>query len=177
MTKFLGQFFLFSRSVCLCLCLCPLKSLLIPILIKVSSVSEAIRFIRSRDKPLALYIFSKDQTTIDKVPYRALPHYRALPLIPSIERLAPVCFKVLRETSSGGAAINDVVMQATATAQQRLRSVLHQSNAVLCTGCMPGFAVWWCWCIRHWRIQRLVHFRYFFTSTIGIICPLPSAIY
>lgn len=54
---------------------------ILPVL-KVANVDEAIRFVNQRPKPLALYIFTKDKTTSDRV----------------VER-----------TSSGGVCINDVI--------------------------------------------------------------------
>ncbi|KAI9100530.1 Aldehyde/histidinol dehydrogenase [Phlyctochytrium arcticum] len=35
--------------------------------VDIDSIDEAINYVRSRDKPLALYVFSKSQTVIDKV--------------------------------------------------------------------------------------------------------------
>jgi aldehyde dehydrogenase (NAD+) len=52
-------------------------------LIKVKSVEEAIKFVNSRPKPLALYIFTNDE---------------------SVEQ------KILNETSSGGVCINDTLL-------------------------------------------------------------------
>ncbi len=50
----------------------------------VPDMDAAIRFVTARDKPLALYVFSKNSATVDKV---------------------------LSGTSSGGACVNDAVMQ------------------------------------------------------------------
>ncbi|XP_012555986.1 aldehyde dehydrogenase, dimeric NADP-preferring isoform X1 [Hydra vulgaris] len=58
---------------------------LLPI-INVVDVEEAVQFINLREKPLAVYIFSKEKTTIDFV---------------------------LQNTSSGGVSVNDVIMHAT----------------------------------------------------------------
>lgn len=52
-------------------------------IIPYDSLDEAIRLIQSKDKPLSLYIFSEDDATIERV---------------------------LRETSAGGTAINNVVL-------------------------------------------------------------------
>lgn len=49
------------------------------------STDEAIEFINNRDKPLALYVFSKDQNTIDRI---------------------------LSRTSSGGACVNETLAHA-----------------------------------------------------------------
>lgn len=54
----------------------------LPIL-TVKNIDEAIRFVNRRERPLALYIFSKDKEVVEQV---------------------------LRETSSGGACINDCLM-------------------------------------------------------------------
>ncbi len=60
---------------------------ILPILIY-SNINEAINLIRSKPKPLALYIFSKNQQNIDRV---------------------------LAETSSGGVCINDTVIHFSQT--------------------------------------------------------------
>jgi aldehyde dehydrogenase (NAD+) len=54
----------------------------LPVL-RVQEISQAISFVNDRDKPLALYVFSRSADTVDRV---------------------------LAETSSGGACVNDVVM-------------------------------------------------------------------
>ncbi|XP_012555985.2 aldehyde dehydrogenase, dimeric NADP-preferring isoform X1 [Hydra vulgaris] len=59
---------------------------LLPI-INVVDVEEAVQFVNQREKPLALYVFSKEKKTIDFV---------------------------LQNTSSGGVTVNDVIMHATA---------------------------------------------------------------
>ena len=58
---------------------------ILPVL-AVDSVSEAIRFVRAREKPLALYVYSRSQDTVDEV---------------------------LAGTSSGGVCVNDCVMHLT----------------------------------------------------------------
>ena len=58
---------------------------ILPVL-SVGSIDEAIRFVNSRPKALALYVFSKDRV---------------------------VARRVVESTSSGGAAINHVCLQAT----------------------------------------------------------------
>jgi len=60
---------------------------ILPILIY-SNINEAINLIRSKPKPLALYIFSKNQQNIDRV---------------------------LAETSSGGVCINDTIIHFSQT--------------------------------------------------------------
>jgi len=57
----------------------------LPIL-DVSGPDEAIEFINNRDKPLALYVFSKDRS---------------------------VCKKIVENTSSGGTTVNDCLMHAS----------------------------------------------------------------
>ena len=54
-------------------------------IVNVSSIDEAIAFVNAREKPLALYVFSKS---------------------------AAVCQKVSDSTSSGGFIANDVLMHA-----------------------------------------------------------------
>ncbi|XP_074660079.1 aldehyde dehydrogenase, dimeric NADP-preferring-like isoform X2 [Tubulanus polymorphus] len=54
-------------------------------IVNVEDVDEAIRFINEREKPLALYIFSKDSACYDKI---------------------------ISQTSSGGVCVNDVIMHA-----------------------------------------------------------------
>jgi len=56
---------------------------ILPVL-AVESLAEAVRFVNARDKPLSLYVFSKDKSTIDKI---------------------------INQTSSGNVCVNDVVMQ------------------------------------------------------------------
>lgn len=58
---------------------------LLPIL-TVADVNEAITFIKSRDKPLAMYVFSKDNSVVDKM---------------------------LSEISCGGVTVNDVLMHTS----------------------------------------------------------------
>ncbi|XP_075445714.1 aldehyde dehydrogenase family 3 member A2 isoform X2 [Ascaphus truei] len=60
---------------------------LLPI-VSVGNVEEAIQFINQREKPLALYVFSKDKKVIKKM---------------------------ISETSSGGVTANDVIMHFTVT--------------------------------------------------------------
>lgn len=55
-------------------------------IIPIADVDQAIRFVNDRDKPLALYVFSKNNKVIKKV---------------------------LKETTSGGVCVNDVVMHVT----------------------------------------------------------------
>ncbi|KAI0236681.1 Aldehyde dehydrogenase, dimeric NADP-preferring [Lamellibrachia satsuma] len=58
---------------------------LLPIL-TVADINEAIAFIKSRDKPLAFYVFSKDKRVVDRM---------------------------LSEVSSGGITVNDVIMHTS----------------------------------------------------------------
>eukprot|EP00511_Aplanochytrium_stocchinoi_P012393 CAMPEP_0204875820 /NCGR_PEP_ID=MMETSP1348-20121228/46997_1 /ASSEMBLY_ACC=CAM_ASM_000700 /TAXON_ID=215587 /ORGANISM="Aplanochytrium stocchinoi, Strain GSBS06" /LENGTH=396 /DNA_ID=CAMNT_0052032447 /DNA_START=139 /DNA_END=1329 /DNA_ORIENTATION=+ len=51
----------------------------------VKSTDEAIKYVKAREKPLALYIFSKNKSTVNRI---------------------------INETSSGSVCVNDVVMQA-----------------------------------------------------------------
>jgi len=55
-------------------------------IVPIKSIDEAIRYVNDRDKPLALYVFSKDKKVIEKV---------------------------LSNTTSGGAVANDTLMHAT----------------------------------------------------------------
>ena len=52
----------------------------------VADAEEAIQFVNSREKPLAMYIFSKNQDVVDKF---------------------------LKKTSAGGVTVNDTVMHAS----------------------------------------------------------------
>ena len=52
-------------------------------IVAVDSIDEAIAFINAREKPLALYFFSSDKANVAKV---------------------------LSQTTSGGACVNDVIM-------------------------------------------------------------------
>ena len=54
-------------------------------IVAVDSIDEAIAFINAREKPLALYFFSSDKANVAKV---------------------------LSQTTSGGACVNDVIMHA-----------------------------------------------------------------
>ncbi len=58
---------------------------ILPVL-AVESVDDAIAFVNGRDKPLALYVFAKDDATVDKV---------------------------LEQTSSGGVCVNHTLMHIT----------------------------------------------------------------
>ena len=54
--------------------------------LSVDSLDAAIKFIRAREKPLALYIFTGDQEKVDKV---------------------------VKHTSSGAITVNDILMHMT----------------------------------------------------------------
>ena len=59
---------------------------------------EAINFVNSREKPLAMYVFSKSQATIDNF---------------------------LTRTSAGGVTVNDTVMHASGESPRNLHACLE----------------------------------------------------
>jgi hypothetical protein len=88
----------------------------LPIL-TVNSVDDAIRYINSRDKPLALYVFTSNSSTKSKVWPPSLACVYACALLCRGEcvrvflrcRSCAFTTQVLSSTSAGGCCVNDVV--------------------------------------------------------------------
>jgi acyl-CoA reductase-like NAD-dependent aldehyde dehydrogenase len=93
---------------------------ILPVL-SVPSTKDAISFVTSRDKPLALYVFANDQAVIDRV---------------------------LRETSSGGVSVNDCVMQVYSNASSSVCMLMLMMGVCQIDG-VPRFTIWWCGSIRY----------------------------